>query len=246
MKQIFSEHGILQVVRWDNRPDYDSQNFKDFAQQCGFIHVTSSPHYPRSNGFIEAHVKTVKNTLKKARAMQSDPYIALMSLRRTPITNKLPPPAELLLGRSIQDNLLRKILRNYASDEVTDRLEHRQDVQKHFYDRGCKPLPSLLPGQQVRVQNPTSHKWTPAVIKEELQDFPRSYKVTTPAGAELRRNRQHIREALHTCNKPATEPSLQTTSPQSSASKSKQEEQVKPQVVTRSGREVKPPQKYGF
>ena len=115
-----------------------------------------------------------------------------------------------------------------------------------MYDRGCKPLPSLLPGQQVRVQNPTSHKWTPAVIKEELQDFPRSYKVTTPAGAELRRNRQHIREALHTCNKQATEPSLQTTSPQSSASKSKQEDQVKRQVVTRSGREVKAPKKYGF
>ena len=158
MKQIFSEHGIPQVVRSDNGPHYDSQNFKVFAQQYGFIHVTSSPHYPRSNRFIEAHVKTVKNTLRKARATQLDPYIALMNLRSTSIDNKLPSPAQLLLGRSIQDNLPRKIPRNYASDEVTDRLKHRQDVQKHCYDRGCKPLSSLLPGQQVRVQNPTSHK----------------------------------------------------------------------------------------
>ena len=91
MKQIFSEQGIPQVVRSDNGPHYDSQNFKVFAQQYGFIHVTSSPHYPRSNRFIEAHVKTVKNTLKMARATQLDPYnIALMNLRSTPIDNKTP------------------------------------------------------------------------------------------------------------------------------------------------------------
>ena len=33
MKQIFSEHGILSGVVIDNRPQYSSVAFKEFAQQ---------------------------------------------------------------------------------------------------------------------------------------------------------------------------------------------------------------------
>ena len=169
-----------------------------------------------------------------------------MCLRSTPIDSKLPPPAELLLGRSIQDNLPRKIQRNYASDDVTDRLEYRQEQQRHYYDRGCKPLPPLLPGQQVRIQDPTTNKWKPAVVEEKLQNLPRTYKIATPAGRVLRRNRQHVREAPSTSDEPSQEPSLQSTRPPPNVSESKQEGQIKPQVITRSGRCVKPPDRYGF
>ena len=104
MKQIFSEHGIPHVVRSDNGPHYNCYSFTEFPQQYGFKHVTSSPHFPSSKGFIESQVKTTKKTLKKAKATNNDPYLALMCLRSTPINGKLPPPAELLLGRPIQDN----------------------------------------------------------------------------------------------------------------------------------------------
>ena len=105
MKQIFSEPGIPHVIRSDNGPHYNCYSFTKFAQQYGFKHVTSSPHFPSSNGFIESQVKTTKKTLKKAKATNSNPYLTLMCLRSTPIDGKLPSPAELLLGRPIQDNL---------------------------------------------------------------------------------------------------------------------------------------------
>lgn len=60
-EQIFSEQGIPKVVRSDNGAHYNSQAFEAFARHYGFQHVTSSPHYPRSNGFIESQVKSVKN-----------------------------------------------------------------------------------------------------------------------------------------------------------------------------------------
>ena len=56
-------------------------------------HVTSSPHYPRSNGFIESQVKIVKRTLEKVAKDNGDPHLALLYLRSTPVDSKLPSPA---------------------------------------------------------------------------------------------------------------------------------------------------------
>ena len=47
----------------------------DFATSYGFTQVTSSPHYPRSNGLAERTVKTVKAMLKKSK----DPHLALLN-----------------------------------------------------------------------------------------------------------------------------------------------------------------------
>ncbi|CAH3194457.1 unnamed protein product, partial [Porites evermanni] len=115
---------------------------------------------------------------------KSDPDMSLLCLRATPVDHKLPTPAELLLGRRIQDNLPRKISRDPSSEE---------QLQKHYYDRSAKPLPELAPGQRITIQDPASLKWKPAQVKERLVVPPRSYAVTTATGRELRRNRAHTR-----------------------------------------------------
>ena len=89
-RQIFSEQGIHKVVRSDNVPHYSGQAFQYFARELGFQKVTSSPHYPRSNGFIESEVKSVKAALLKAKTTHGDPDMALLCLRTTPIDHKLP------------------------------------------------------------------------------------------------------------------------------------------------------------
>lgn len=202
--------------------------------------MTSSPHFASSNGFIESQVKTVKKTLKKAQTTNSDPYIALMCLRSTPIDGKLPSPAELLFGRSIQDNLPRRMQRSRNNEDVADRLEYRQEQQRHYHDRSCKPLSNLVPGQPIRIQDPVSSHWKPATIKEKL-DIPRSYTVTTSSGSELRRNRKHIMEAPPT---PKGETLQAPKQPESSPAE--YNESSKSQTLTRSGRLVKPPNRYGF
>ena len=47
-------------------------------------HVTSSPHYPQSNGKAENAIKTAKNLLKKSKAAGTDLYLALLAWRNTP------------------------------------------------------------------------------------------------------------------------------------------------------------------
>ena len=48
-KSVFATHGIPDMIMLDNGPQLASWEFKVFAQEYGFTHVTSSPRYPRSN-----------------------------------------------------------------------------------------------------------------------------------------------------------------------------------------------------
>ena len=85
MKVIFARHGIPATVIADNVP-FNSRYFKEFAKQWEFDLITSSPHFPQSNGLAEHNVQTVKNLLKKAKESGCDPELALLEFRNTPIT----------------------------------------------------------------------------------------------------------------------------------------------------------------
>lgn len=76
---IFARHGIPELVISDNGPQYTAASYARFAMQYGFIHHTSSPHYPQGNGEAERAVKTVKGLLKKS----GDHYLALLAYRNT-------------------------------------------------------------------------------------------------------------------------------------------------------------------
>ena len=54
LKSIFSRYGIP-----DNGPQYASEAFKQFARDYNFGYITSSPHYPQSNGEAERMVQTI-------------------------------------------------------------------------------------------------------------------------------------------------------------------------------------------
>ena len=96
MKVTFTRHVIPDVVHSDNGPCYRSQEFADFKNKWGFKHVTSSPHFPSSNGLVEKAVQTVKNIITKSIESGTDPCLGLLAYRSTPIDNHK-SPAELLM-----------------------------------------------------------------------------------------------------------------------------------------------------
>ena len=100
LKSLFARHGIPEVVRSDNGPQYDSAEFAKFAKDWEFKHVTSSPLYAQSNGEAERAVQTAKNLLQK----ESDPAKALPAYRSTPLQGGK-SPSELLFGHQIRCTL---------------------------------------------------------------------------------------------------------------------------------------------
>ena len=47
MQKAFSRQGIPDILFSDNDPQFSSCEFKQFAKDYGFEHITSSPRYPR-------------------------------------------------------------------------------------------------------------------------------------------------------------------------------------------------------
>ena len=60
LKVIFSEYGWLDTIVSDNGPCYTAEAFTKTMQEYRVNNITSSPHYPQSNGLAEKFVQTVK------------------------------------------------------------------------------------------------------------------------------------------------------------------------------------------
>ena len=100
LKGIFSRHGIPEVLVSCNGSQFSSQEMRKFAEGYSVRHVTSSPHYPQSNGQIERTIQTVKKLLSTG----DDPNLSLLNYRATPLPWCGVSPAELLMGPQTADN----------------------------------------------------------------------------------------------------------------------------------------------
>ena len=149
MKSMFARNGIPQEVRSDNGPQFSSALFLKFSTEYNFIHVTSSPRYPASNGEVERAVRTVKSFLKKC----NDPYLALLIYRSTPLHNGY-SPAQLLMGRRLRATLpvfLKPTIPEYSEalqKETEMRAKQKTNFDSHYR---TKELVLLFPGDNVHV-----------------------------------------------------------------------------------------------
>ena len=98
---MFARHGIPTTIISDNVP-FNSKHFREFAKEWQFNLITSSTHFPRSNGLAEHNVQTIKSLFKKAKESHCDPELALLEFRNTPIAGLASSPAQLLMGRRLR------------------------------------------------------------------------------------------------------------------------------------------------
>ena len=100
--------------RQRQQAQYDCATYRRFDKDWGFDHVTTSPHYASSNGFVERQIQTVKKTLTKAKETGHDPKLALLTLQSTPIDSQL---SSLDHGSTCQDpGPYVKMLKPWSSD----------------------------------------------------------------------------------------------------------------------------------
>ncbi|XP_044172358.1 uncharacterized protein K02A2.6-like [Acropora millepora] len=62
LKKTFAYFGIPRRVTSDNGPPFNSEQFKDFAKEEGFVHHRVTPNHPRANGQMEGFMQTLIKT----------------------------------------------------------------------------------------------------------------------------------------------------------------------------------------
>ena len=246
LKSIMSRHGLVDVLVSDNQTCYSSDEFKQFAIDWEFKHVTSSPHHAASNSRAENGVKIVKGIIKKSIDSGSDLFKDLLAYRTTPLPSTGMSPAHMLFNRRAKSTLpCHPALLTTANDQhVTETMSKERLKQAHYYNRNTKTLSELHPQDSVLLYNFRTGLWdTQGIILYEVS--PRSFMIELESGLKLRRNRKHIkRSALqfqhHT---PVNVSNNDNIVPQHAENPPGVEQTVQ---IRRSKRHIKPPCRFGF
>ena len=167
-KLIFSEYGWPDTLVSDNGPCYTVEVFTSLMQEYSMNHVTSSPHYPQSNGLADKFVQIVQNLLYKAREEGTDLHKSLMIYHNTPLTSNLQSPMQMLQNRSARSQLPMSIVARRQLGLSPQQLRVKTK-NEHL------PSHDLCIGQDVVYQDLTGKRWFPVVITSRCKE-PRSYR----------------------------------------------------------------------
>ena len=193
LKEMFSEHGIPEVLCSDNGPQYVSAQFTNFCISWGISHETSSLHYPQSNRFAQACIKSVKHALQQAKYSGANPQLALLALRATHIDTKLPSPAELLYQCQLRTTIPAKICNNDPSAiQVHEQIDTCSEAAKSQADKCSKTLVPQYAGQPVATYDTLQKIWVPGTVICILPQ--NSYQVCTSNGSTYCHTWRHLCE----------------------------------------------------
>ena len=93
---IVTELGLPHIIRSDNGPCYNFKEFQQLLQCYNITHHTSSPHHPRSNGFVERMVGVTKTLMDKAGSYGKPWISGLYEYRVTPQSGSIASPLQLI------------------------------------------------------------------------------------------------------------------------------------------------------
>ena len=169
LKQHFARPGILSTVFSDNGRQFDSDEFRRFARDWEFNHVTSSPGHSQSNGMAESAVKTVKKLIQKANKDGTDPWLAILDHRNAPSEGMKSCPAQRLMSRRTRTLLptSEKLLKPKLAEGVQEEKRKIRTKQAFYCNRDARDLPPLKTGDTVRIQ-PTNSPGRKLLFRSRL------------------------------------------------------------------------------
>ena len=104
MQIIFARWDIPTRVVSDNEPQFDRAEFANFTKSWNFIHVTSSPHFPRSNNLAERTVSIVKELFSKCKEARISEAEAMLDHHKKPNASGF-SPAQMMIGNRFRTHL---------------------------------------------------------------------------------------------------------------------------------------------
>ena len=176
---IVTELGSPHIIRSDNGPCYNSKEFQQFLQHYNITHHTSSPHHPRSNGFIERMVRVAKKLMDKA-GKEGKPWISgLYEYRVTPQFGSLALPLQLITQRTPREKDLPQLPSTLGA-QVMYQTHH--ELIRRQQNKLEKSYIELAPGTHVWVKHRQNTTWEPAAVVSQCTT--NSYWIMQENGTE--------------------------------------------------------------
>ena len=109
MHKIFSIHGLPETLVTDNGPQFISDDFARYLQQCGINHHRVTPLWPRADGEVERFNRVLKKAIQTSHSegknWKFEIYTFLLAYRTTAHSVTGIPPSELMFCRKIRSKL---------------------------------------------------------------------------------------------------------------------------------------------
>ena len=132
-ERIFSEFGYPLEITADNGPPFKSQEFKDYAVECGFSVRNITPAESKVNGQAERFMKNIANTVQTAivekRNWRKELIVFLRNYRATPHQTTSKSPAELMFpNRNFKTKvpMIKSVIPRQHDKEVREQDEKRR------------------------------------------------------------------------------------------------------------------------
>lgn len=204
LDKIFASKGIPLVLKSDNGPPFQSEEFAEFSRELGFQHRKITPYWPEANACAERFMRNIGKVCKCAqlagKPWQRELQIYLRSYRATPHSSTGHPPATLLYGRALRTKLpelttqtddaaIRERDQKAKSKMKANAEKTRHTVETHFKE-GDKVL--VKNTQQASKFSPRYDPNPFTVVKEK------GPMVLIQRGKEKKaRNKQHLKPYRH-------------------------------------------------
>ena len=199
---IFARHGVPDVVKSDNGPPFNSNDFANFASYLGFKHRKVTPLWPQANGGVERMMRTFKKVIQAAhlegKTWKQELFKALMNYRATPHCTTGISPAQALFNRPIRTRLPESQATPSAADDqirLNDN-ERKREMKEYADSRRSATVPDLQVGDNVIVRQPATSKVTTAYRPEPLQITARKGSMITASNSQrtVTRNSSHFKQ----------------------------------------------------
>ena len=204
LRDQFCRTAVQDVLWSDGGPQFTSSKFANFLVNWGTSHITSSPHYPQSNGQAEAAVKSMKKLMSAAWQGKSVNWgklsRSLLQYGNTPCRKDGLSPAQKLFGHPVQDSLPAHH-RSFALEwqksleEADKDASDTRHMTEQAYNQHTRELPDIKLGNHVAIQNPRSKLWDIYGVVTALASQ-RRYIVKTTSGRVFVRNRRFLRKRI--------------------------------------------------
>lgn len=190
LQNTFTRFGYPLELVADNNP-FSSHECQCYFKSKDIQLITSTPHYPKSNGMAEKAVHICKQILRKCTEDKTDFREGLMMYNNMPLSGLSVTPSQILNSRNVRTTV--PCTMQYLKPKIHNVYEQlllKQSICKESYNKRAKRIVSFKLGDHVVYRE--GGKWQKAIIVKKCKE-PRSYLIRTEKGSILRRNSSQLK-----------------------------------------------------